>query len=63
MNKGVIIGIIIVVAIAIGFGVLVSSDNTAQSNETDESLAETEEVQTPKSYSVTLDESLSIETP
>ena len=63
MNKGVIIGIIIVVAIAIGFGVLVSSDNTAQSNETDESLAETEEVQTPKSYSVTLDESLSVETP
>ncbi len=63
MNKGVIIGIIIVVAIAIGFGVLVSSDNTAQSNGTDESLAETEEVQTPKSYSVTLDESLSVETP
>jgi len=63
VNKGVIIGIIIVVAIAIGFGVLVSSDNTAQSNETDESLAETEEIQTPKSYSVTLDESLSVETP
>ncbi len=63
MNKGVIIGIIIVVAIAIGFGVLVSSGNTAQSNETDESLAETEETQTPKSYSVTLEESLSIEAP
>ena len=63
MNKGVIIGIIIAVAIAIGFGVLVSSDNTAQSNETDESLAETEETQTPKSYSVTLDESLSVEAP
>jgi len=62
VNKGVIIGIIIVVAIAIGFGVLVSSDNTAQSNGTDESLAETEEIQTPKSYSVTLDESLSVET-
>ena len=63
MNKRVIIGIIIVVAIAIGFGVLASSDNTAQLNETDESLAETEEVQTPKSYSVTLDESLSVEIP
>ncbi len=57
------IGIIIVVAIAIGFSVLVSSDNITISNETDESLAETEEVQTPKSYSVTLDESLSVETP
>ena len=63
MKKGIIIGIIIAVAIAIGFGVLMSSDNTTQSNETNENLAETEEVQTPKSYSVTLDESLSVETP
>ena len=63
MNKGVIIGIIIAVAIAIGFGVLTSSDNTAQSNETNENLAETEEVQTPKSYSVQLEESVSMETP
>jgi len=36
MNKGIIIGIIIAVAIAIGFGVLMSSDNTIQSPETDE---------------------------
>ena len=57
MNKGIIIGIIIVVAIAIGFGVLMSSDNTIQSPETEE-IAETE-VTTPKSYSVTLEESVS----
>jgi len=63
VNKGVIIGIIIVVAIAIGFGVLVSSDNMTQSNGTDESLTETEEVQTPKSYSITLEESVAVKTP
>ncbi len=57
MNKGIIIGIIIAVAIAIGFGVLMSSDNTIQSSETDE-IAETE-VTTPKSFSVTLEESVS----
>jgi len=57
MNKGITIGIIIAVAIAIGFGVLMSSDNTLQSPETDE-MAETE-VTTPKSYSVTLEESVS----
>ena len=56
MNKGIIIGIIIAVAIAIGFGVLMSSDNTIQSPETDE-IAETEVI-TPKSYSVTLEESV-----
>ena len=57
MNKGIIIGIIIAVAIAISFGVLMSSDNTIQSPEIDE-ITETE-VTTPKSYSVTLEESVS----
>ncbi len=58
MNKGIIIGIIIAVAIAIGFGVLMSSDNTIQSP-VDENIAETEEeVPTPKSYSVQLEESV-----
>ncbi len=56
MNKGIIIGIIIAVAIAIGFGVLMSSDNTIQAPETDE-IAETE-VTTPESYSVTLEETV-----
>ena len=41
MNKGIIIGIIIAVAIAISFGALMSSDDTIQSPETDE-IAETE---------------------
>ena len=70
MNKGIIIGIIIAVAIAIGFGALMSSDNTIQPPETDE-IAETEvttpetdeiaetEVTTPKSYSFTLEETVS----
>ena len=63
MNKGIIIGIIIAVAIAIGFGVLMSSDNTIQSSEIDE-IAETEEVvSTPKSYSVQLEESVGVVTP
>ena len=57
MNKGIIIGIIIVVAIAIGFGVLISSDDIIQSAETDE-ITETE-VTEPKDYSVTLEESVS----
>ena len=57
MNKGIIIGIIIAVAIAIGFGVLMSSDDTIQSPETDE-IAETE-VTTPESYSITLEETVS----
>ena len=56
MNKGIIIGIIIAVAIAIGFGALMSSDNTIQPPETDE-IAETE-VTTPESFSVTLEESV-----
>jgi len=76
MNKGIIIGIIIVVAIAIGFGVLMSSDNTIQSPETDE-IAETEvtetevtetevtetEVTETEDHSVTLEESVSVKTP
>ncbi len=57
MNKGIIIGIIIAVAIAISFGALMSSDDTIQSPETEENMAETEEV-TPKSYSVQLEESV-----
>ena len=56
MNKGIIIGIIIAVAIAISFGALMSSDDTIQSPETDE-IAETE-VTEPKSYSVNLKESV-----
>ncbi len=63
MNKGIIIGIIIAVAIAIGFGVLMSSDNTIQSP-IDEKIAETgEEVPASKSYSVQLDETVAVKTP
>ena len=63
MNKGITVGIIIAIAIAIGFGVLMSSDNTIQSP-VDENIAETEEeVHTPKSYSVQLEESVDVETP
>ena len=59
MNRGIIIGSIIAVAIAVGFGVLMSSDNTIQLP-VDENIAETvEEVYTPKSYSVHLVESVS----
>jgi len=50
------IGIIIAIAIAIGFGAMMSSDNTIQSPQTEE-IAETE-VTTPKSYSVLLEESI-----
>ena len=58
MNKGITIGIVIAVAIAIGFGVLMSSDNTIQSP-IDENMAETgEEVPTSKSYSVQLKETV-----
>ena len=58
MNKGIIIGIIIAAAIAIGFGVLMSSNDTIQSP-VDENIAETEEeVPTPKSYSVQLKETV-----
>ncbi len=57
MKRGIIIGIIIAVAIAIGFGVLTSSDNVIQSPETGET-AETE-VTAPRSYSVLLEESVS----
>jgi len=56
MNKGIIIGIIIAVTIAIGFGVLMSTDNTIQSPEADE-ITETK-VTEPKSYSVHLEESV-----
>jgi len=56
MNKGIIIGIIIAVAIAIGFGALMSDDNTIPSPQTDE-IAETE-VTEPKSYTVHLEESV-----
>ena len=56
MNKGIIIGIIIAVAIAIGFGALMSTDDTIPSPQTDE-IAETE-VTEPKSYSVNLEESV-----
>lgn len=59
MNKGIVIGIIIAVAIAIGFGVLMSTDNTIQSAETDENIIETEQATEPKSYSVHLEESVS----
>ena len=63
MNKSIIIGIIIAVVIAIGFGVLMSSDNTIQSL-VDENIAETgEEAPTPKSYSVQLEESVGVVTP
>ena len=63
MNKGIIIGIIIAVVIAIGFGVLMSSDITIQSP-VDENIAETEEdVPIPKDYSVQLEESVGMETP
>ena len=58
MNKGITIGIIIAVAIAIGFGILMSSDNTIQSP-VDENITETgEEASTSKSYSITLEESI-----
>ena len=63
MNKVIIIGIIIAVAIAIGFGVLMSSDNTIQSS-VDENMAETgEEVPITKDYSVHLEESVTVKTP
>ena len=64
MNKGIIIGIIIAVAIAISFGVLMSSDNMIQSP-VDENIAETEgETLTPKNYTVQLSESVAVvETP
>ena len=60
MNKGLIIGIIIAVAIAISFGTLMSGDNTIQSPETNE-IAETE-ITEPKSYSVYLEESVAAST-
>ena len=63
MNKGIIIGIIIVAAIAISFGVLMSSNNTIQSP-VDENIAETgEEIPITKGYSVQLEESVSVKTP
>jgi len=63
VNKGIIIGSIIAVAIAVGFGALMSSDNTIPLP-VDENIAETvEEVYTPKSYSVVLEESVAVKTP
>ena len=63
MNKGIIIGIIIAVVIAIGFGVLMLSNNTIQSP-VDENIAETgEEAPITKDYSVQLEESVSVKTP
>ena len=63
MNKGIVIGIIIAMAIAIGFGVLMPSDDTIQSTKIDENLAVTEEIRTPKNYSVQLEESVDMKTP
>ncbi len=63
MNRGIIIGSIIAVAIAVGFGALMSSDNTVPLP-VDENIAETVEVvYTPKSYSVHLEESVAVKTP
>jgi len=63
MNRGITIGSIIAVAIAVGFGALMSSDNTIPLP-VDENIAETvEEVYTPKSYSVVLEESVAVKTP
>ena len=63
MNKGIMIGIIIVVIIAISFGVLMSSDNTIQSP-VDENIAETGgEIPIPKDYSVQLEETVGVESP
>lgn len=50
-------------AIAIGFGVLMPSDDTIQSTKIDENLAVTEEIRTPKNYSVQLEESVDMKTP
>ena len=62
MNRGIIIGIIIAFAIAIGFGVLMSSDDTIPAPEIDEipepEVTETE-VTTLEDHSVTLEESVS----
>ena len=63
MNKGIVIGIIIAVAIAIGFGILMTNDDTIQPTEIEENPTETEETTTPKSYSVQLEESVGIEAP
>lgn len=63
MNKGIVIGIIIAVAIAIGFGVLMTNDDTIQPTEIEENSTESEETTTPKSYSVHLEESVSVKAP
>lgn len=60
MNKGIVIGIVIAVAIAISFGMFMTNDDTIQPTEIDEITTEAEEVRTPKSYSVTLSESMGI---
>ena len=62
MNKGIVIGIIIAVVIAIGFGILMTNDDTIQPTEIEETPVETE-VATPKSYSVHLEESVSVKAP
>ena len=61
MNKGIVIGIIIAVVIAVGFGILMTNDDTIQPTEIEENPIETEE--TPKSYSVQLEESVGIKAP
>ncbi len=61
MNKGIIIGIIIAVAIAIGFGVLMSSDDTIppEIDEIPEPEVTEPEVTEPEGHSVTLEEAVS----
>ena len=63
MNKGIVIGIIIAVAIAVGFGILMTNDDTIQPTEIEENPIETEETTTPKSYSVQLEESVAVKAP
>jgi len=58
MNKGIVIGIVIAVAIAISFGMFMTSDDTIQPTKIDEITTEAEEVRIPKSYSITLTESM-----
>ena len=66
MNKGIIIGIIIAVAIAIGFGVLMSSDDTIPPEideipepEVTEPEVTEPEVTEAEDHSVTLEEAVS----
>ena len=61
MNKGIIIGIIIAVAIAIGFGVLMSSDDTLppEIDEIPEPEVTEPEVTESEDHSFTLEEAVS----